>query len=670
MPVPIPSSPASAATSSSHSKASHSKVSPRSKASQRSEASQSQQLEPEPEPAALTAAPADEDAAHLEEGTRQSDDAGQAQTQGATDATRIDTTCIDTTCIDSLRIDAMRLIGAVSHEMRNPLNGILGMAHLLSQTDLSPSQRSYLDAIEMSGGLLLTLANDLLDLTALQSGAVAVHATPVSVMQLINQILELEAPRAHGKDLGLGSTVDPALADPILADPARLRQIVSNLVSNAVKFTHKGGVRLDARLESAPMDGTPLDGIQLDGRDAPALVIDVTDTGQGIALADQALIFQPFGRTDAAQASGTEGTGLGLPLSRGLAEAMGGRLDLVASSTRHGTHMRLTVPVALPAGRQGMNARAAASPSALPLGDQHVLLVVTPELAAAPEAQALTATLALLGARTDTVCDAARLSSLQERYDHVLIDIAFDYAVLWGRLNLSALGLRPIMLVRPSQRDRLRPLAEAGFSGYLIRPVRQSSLTAMLTHRFGARPADAFLPDPADTAAANATIARAAVTSAAVTTATDDASPGLDPKQTGPRPDRPTGAIRRILLVDDSPVNALLGRSALESAGHTVELVEDGAKALDAVRTAPPGTYACVVLDLSMPVMGGLDAARALRAFGYEGRLVAVSGTAEPDQDGRAKAAGFDAFGVKPVAPDRLAALVDPAAETGSSTTP
>lgn len=516
--------------------------------------------------------------------------------------------------------DAVRLIGAVSHEMRNPLNGILGMAHLLSETELSPSQRSYLEAIETSGGLLLTLVNDLLDLTALQSGAVTVNTSPVSVMQLINQIMELEAPRAHAKQLGLGSVVDPVLAEPIIADPVRLRQVISNLLSNAVKFTRTGGVKLDAWLE---------------GAEAPMLVIDVLDTGDGIAPNDQALIFQPFGRTGAAEASGAEGTGLGLPLSRGLAEAMNGRLDLVTSSMGVGTHMRLSIPLiwADADGEDDRSSTTEDSHASRPLEAKRVLLVVTPDYSSTPETEALCATLSMLGASVDTVSEAARLAGLHDAYDHVLIDITFDYAVLWARLNLPALGLRPVMLVRPSERERLEALATAGFSGYLIRPVRQSSLTAMLTDQFGTRPTDGFLPDPADAETIDPP-------------SDSDASPENEPT-------------RHMLMADDSPVNALLGEAALSRAGYKVTVVTNGAEAVDAMREVGPEGFDGVVLDLTMPVMDGFQAAKAMRALGFEGRIVAVSGTTDPELDRKVEAAGFDAFAVKPIAPDALAALMD-----------
>lgn len=502
--------------------------------------------------------------------------------------------------------DAIRLIGAVSHEMRNPLNGILGMAHLLSDTDLDAAQRSYLEAIRSSGDVLLTLVNDLLDLTALQSGNVPLTLSKCDITQLINQTLELAAPRAHSKGLALGSFIDPSITDPLDLDAGRVRQVLTNLVSNAIKFTDQGGVRVDVRLELEA--------------ESCSLMIDVHDTGQGISETDQALVFQPFGRTKSAHVAGTEGTGLGLPLSKGLAEAMGGTLRLINSKPFHGSHLQLCVPVAA--------AAASDEPQDLRFLNQSVLIAMS----ASPERDALADTMSAFGAHVRFAERTEGLDGPPEGVHHVLVDAAFDHAMLWARLCLPGTGIRPVILLRPDSRAQLPDLRDAGFSGYLIRPVRQSSLVSMLTDRFGAKADDIFLADPADVSA-------------------------MGHVQSGER-------TKTILLAEDSPVNALLARTALERAGHSVTVVDDGARAIAAAgaQSMHGRPFDVILLDLSMPVLDGFSGARQIRAAGYTGRIIAISGNTEPDLDARLDAAGFDAFVQKPIMPETLQALVAGAA--------
>lgn len=521
---------------------------------------------------------------------------------------------------------AFKLIGAVSHEMRNPLNGIIGMSYLLGETQLDSTQRNYLDGISSSGEVLLTLVNDLLDLTALQNGAIEPNIASTDVTHLVNQSVELAAPRAHAKGLAVGSMIDPMLRAwqqdrPLLElDAGRVRQVLTNLLSNAIKFTDVGGVQLSVGLRT-PVEASGLAPYSPTG--APTtkteLVFDVHDTGHGIAPRDHTLVFQPFGRTKTAQVSATEGTGLGLPLSRGLAEALGGSLELVTSVPGQGTHMRLVVP--LPNGL----AENGSDQDSQPLYGQRVLMVLDPSIANSPEAEALASTLQYLGAQTRLLGTPDELNGAPENVDHVLVDAGFDHAMLWSRLCLPQVGLRPVILLRPDNRHLLDDLRDAGFSGYLTRPLRQSSLVAMLTHRFDDTVDTHFLVDPADTERAR------------------QPSPG-----------------KRILIAEDNPVNARLAEAALEREGHDVTVVGDGARAIalagDIQSSQTP--FDLILLDLAMPVLDGFAAARQLRDAGFKGRLIAYSGNTDPALTDQVKAAGFDGFAHKPLAPDALQALV------------
>lgn len=521
---------------------------------------------------------------------------------------------------------AFKLIGAVSHEMRNPLNGIIGMSYLLGETQLDSTQRNYLDGISSSGEVLLTLVNDLLDLTALQNGAIEPNIASTDVTHLVNQSVELAAPRAHAKGLAVGSVIDPMLRAwqqdrPLLElDAGRVRQVLTNLLSNAIKFTDVGGVKLSVSLRT-PVEASGLAPYSPTGAPTPKteLVFDVHDTGHGIAPRDHALVFQPFGRTKTAQISATEGTGLGLPLSRGLAQALGGSLELVTSVPNQGTHMRLVIP--LPSGL----VENGSDQDSQPLDGQRILMVLDPSIAYSPEAEALASTLQQLGAQTRLLGSPDELNGAPENVDHVLVDAGFDHAMLWSRLCLPQVGLRPVILLRPDNRHLLDDLREAGFSGYLTRPLRQSSLVAMLTHRFDDTVDTHFLVDPADTERAR------------------QPSPG-----------------KRILIAEDNPVNARLAEAALEREGHDVTVVGDGARAIalagDIQSSQTP--FDLILLDLAMPVLDGFAAARQLRDAGFKGRLIAYSGNTDPALTDQVQAAGFDGFAHKPLAPDALQALV------------
>ncbi len=510
--------------------------------------------------------------------------------------------------------DALRMIGAVSHEMRNPLNGIIGMAHLLRETKLDAAQRNYLDGITASGDLLLTLVNDLLDLTAVKNGAFTPHYAPAPIDALINGCIELAAPRAHAKGLAVGSVVDPTLVgdgpdrsrEPLVTiDAQRVGQILTNLLSNAVKFTSEGGVRVEVRLDSQTSSG---------GKDH-MLMIDVVDSGHGIAAAEQALVFQPFGRTTLAQQTANEGTGLGLPLSRGLAQAMGGSLDLVSSAPGEGTHMRLTLPVVL----DTMDFHGQPQP----LAGHSVLLVLSPGLSASPEGTALQSTLHELGAHAEIHGSVEALGDTVGTFDQVIIDAGFDHAVLWARLHLPTIGIRPVLLVKPDERKTLPRYQQAGFYGYLVRPVRQTSLVAMMTHRFSYSDDNGFLPDPADA-------------------------------ETPEIPGEPL----RLLIAEDDPVNARLATAALERAGHTVSTVGDGGRAIALATSNVVPSFDVVLLDLSMPAIGGLEAAQRIRKGGFKGRLLAYSGNTDPALNDQLVAAGFDDFARKPLHLDALLAFV------------
>jgi signal transduction histidine kinase/ActR/RegA family two-component response regulator len=222
-------------------------------------------------------------------------------------------------------------LAMISHELRTPMNGVLGAAQLLDGANLTPAQKRYVDMIRASGDSLLTLLNDILDFAKIESGRIELEAIEVDLGELIERVCAIWAAKAESKGLDFRFTVEPSAPSTILGDPTRLSQVIHNLLSNATKFTEAGQVSLT--LQAQPLDG---------GR--ARLVIAVADTGAGIAAADLARLFQPFAQLDLSSTRRYGGTGLGLVISRRLAEMMGGGLE-VASEPGRGSVFTFTAEV-------------------------------------------------------------------------------------------------------------------------------------------------------------------------------------------------------------------------------------------------------------------------------------------------------------------------------------
>jgi len=493
-----------------------------------------------------------------------------------------------------------RRLATAAHEIRTPLHGIVGMADLLAETDLSPEQSAYVRAVRTSGTALLGLVDDVLDLARLEAGRLAVAPEPVDLQALVEDVTELMAPRAHGKGLELASIVAPGLPARVEADPILLRQVLINLAGNAVKYTATGGIALEVE---------PAGGLAGAGR----IAFRVRDTGVGIAAEDAERIFAEFERA-APEADGRGGgTGLGLAIARSIVERMGGRLRLTSrpgEGSVFGFDLRLP-----PVG--------AAVASAAPLRGRRVALIA----AGVVEPPLLLRRLHALGAETVQVADSGALDPA-ERFDAVLID-GDAHAVD----HLAALARRfaapppAVVLVAPTDRARLAELRRAGFAAHLTRPVRAASLARVV----------------------------------AAVGAGEELDP---PRAAGAAPRPAAGAGLDLLLADDNEINALLGRALLENMGHRVTVVADGAAALDAVAAALERgrPFAAVLMDLHMPGMDGFAAIRALRRaeIGEESRLGLVALTADGTAAAaaRARAAGADAVLVKPIERDRLAAVL------------
>lgn len=496
-----------------------------------------------------------------------------------------------------------RFLTMVSHEIRTPLNGILGMTDLLADTPLSAEQTAYLRAVKTSGETLLGLIDEILDFSKIEAGRADFAARPFALAALVEEAVELLGPRAQAKGLEICSYVDERLPGSVVGDAARLRQVLFNLAGNAIKFTERGGVSIIVEPAEQP----------------DTVTIAVRDTGIGISGQDLSRIFLEFEQAEGGAARKYSGTGLGLAISKRIIESMGGA---IAVQSAPGEGSTFTVSVPLP--RAGDSEEP--PPAAPDLTGEDILIIAPGTL----EGSLLARHLQRWGARTRIVADDKTAAALlpDQPWSSVLVDHALGTAASQNAARLLSAVPRRIVLVTPAMRGELAALKEAGFSGYLIKPVRAASLAA----RFSA--GDVF-ESIADVEPASA------------------------------RPAAPSGDGLAILVAEDNEINAMLARALLLKLGHRPTVAANGAAAIDnwlAARAAG-APYDRVLMDLHMPGMDGLEATRRIRAIEAaqgNGRTPIIALTANTSSEDRdaCLAAGMDGFLIKPLDREHLAAAL------------
>ena len=494
-----------------------------------------------------------------------------------------------------------RFLANVSHEVRTPLNGILGMAELLSGTVLDAEQDTYVAAIRSSGNALASLVDEILDFAKIEAGKVELLDETFDIGRLVEGVVELLAPRAQGKGLEIAATIAAGVPARLNGDPARLRQILLNLAGNAVKFTEAGGL-----------------GVHVDLLPGGRICIAVEDTGPGVPADRRAAIFDEFEQADSSITRLQGGTGLGLAISKRLAERMGGSLDLADRTGGPGSRFTLILPLRAAPAKRG------AEPPTPAAAAGRVLIVADSPFEAPFLAERMREAGMVVTHLTTADAARQRMDASPGGFDTVLVDCALGEAPAraLGDFARRAGAARVLVLFSPFERRAMGPASVRGFDGWLVKPVRRQSLFALLG------PAREILR-----------------------TAESRSEPGL------PRP------TFRALLAEDNDINALLAERHLRRIGAEVTHARDGLSAMAHAQAALDRgePFEAVVLDVRMPGLDGLAVARRIRAaeqacFAAPARILALS--ADLVERRAAEGGAVDAFVGKPVSFAQLAAAL------------
>jgi signal transduction histidine kinase/DNA-binding response OmpR family regulator len=503
----------------------------------------------------------------------------------------------------------------MSHEIRTPMNGIIGMAEIALLTQQDPGQREYLEAILTSTNSLLGLINDILDFSKIEAGKFELDPAPFCLRDALGDVMQILAVRAHQKGLELLVQVDPDAPDSLIGDAGRLKQVLMNLVGNAIKFTAAGEIQLSVRIRREPEHGI-------------CLVFTIADTGIGIPESLVATIFEPFRQADGSTTRQYGGTGLGLAISRRIVAMMGGTLE-VRSSVGKGSQFYFDARFQLPVeeraeARTPVDAAGLAGSRVLVVDDNRTGRLILCEM--------------LRSFGLVPVASASAAASLRELKQNGSNAAPYRLLIIDGHMPetdgtdlLAAIREDPaharipvIMLTSLGLRHDATRCRELGVDACLNKPVKQSELLNAVQAIFCAQESDAEAALPV--------VAH---------------SPGENTR------------CLSILVAEDHPINQRVTHALISRCGHQVQLAANGVQAVEMVESQH---FDLVFMDVQMPVMDGFEATAAIRRQSAKtGRylpIIAITAHAMKGDRERCLAVGMDDYLTKPINRDHLQAML------------